>query len=40
MLVLGFKLMILGLRLTLPPSYATGYYFELIMKKNIYHIKL
>jgi hypothetical protein len=40
MLMLGFKLMILGLWLTLPPSYAIGYYFELIMKKNISYIKI
>jgi hypothetical protein len=26
-------------RLTLPPTYAIGYYFELIMKKK-YHIKI
>jgi hypothetical protein len=36
MLMLGFKLMILGFRFTLPPYYAIGeaigYYFELIMK--------
>jgi mannitol-specific phosphotransferase system IIBC component len=39
MLMLGFKLMILGFWLTLPPSYAIGYYFKLIMK-NISYIKI
>jgi hypothetical protein len=31
--IIGFKIMILGLRLTLPPSYAIGHYFEVFMKK-------
>jgi hypothetical protein len=37
--MLGLDLMILGLRLTLPTSYAIGYHFELIMKKDFNHIK-
>jgi hypothetical protein len=37
-LMIGFKLVILGLWLTISPSYAIGYYFELIIWKNISHI--